>query len=495
MGKSTTYSKSMTNHLATIFSQHSFLGGCNRAFRHKWFDEYGWWFVYSSKLDGAFCVCCALFTKPADRKKLGVMINSPFAKWHHKSDVIGHHPKKVSHAFAVQEAELFIQSVENPETTIPILTDSIRQINMDENRHILKSVAETVLYCGRQCIALRGDNEHLQSQREPQSSNKAQPTGRTQPSGNPGNFLALMKLLANHDKKLKQHMESPKLRNATYLSPQTQNEMIDVIGKLMIQAKIVEEIKEAQIYTIMVDEVTSHNIELMPLCIRFVDKDCNIREELLEICAMARITGKHIASTVKGVLSGLGIHLADCRGQGYDGASNMSSENVGVQALIKKDAPKAVYTHCSGHCLNLVIAHSCAIPIVRNTLDKMKSTVLFFTYSPKREGLLKEVAKKGAQSMGQMKPLIDVCRTRWAARHEAYSHFYNSFIHIIKSLEVISLGQHSDEYSQDVTTGWACQNKVEARGLLSGLETFDFVITFVTVYQFRSHLAGITVKL
>ncbi len=153
-----------------------------------------------------------------------------------------------------------------------------------------------------------------------------------------------------------------------------------------------DEIKDARIYTIMADEVTSHNGELMPICIRFVDKYLNIMEELLEICSLPRITGVHIATTIKDVLTGLGIQISDCRGQGYDGASNRSIENVGVQALIRKDAPKAVYTHCSGHCLNMVIAHSCSLPIVRNTLDNMKSTVLFFNNSPKRECLLVEVA-------------------------------------------------------------------------------------------------------
>jgi hypothetical protein len=305
-----------------------------------------------------------------------------------------------------------------------------------------------------------------------------------------------MKLLANHDEKLKQHLERPKLRNATYLSPHTQNEMVDVIGKQIIQARIVEEIKDAHIYTVMVDEVTSHNVELMPMCIRFLDRGHNIREELLEVCSLPRITGNHIASTIKDVLSRLGINISDCRGQGYDGASNMSSENVGVQALIRRDAPKAVYTHCSGHCLNLVIAHSCALPVVRNTLDKMKSTVLFFTKSPKRECLLVEVATKGAHPMGLRKPLIDLCRTRWAARHDAYSHFYNAFVFIVKALEVIALGLHTEDYSTEVTTGWQGTYKAEASGLLSGLEKFDFIITFLlTVYQFLSHLAGITVKL
>ena len=122
----------------------------------------------------------------------------------------------------------------------------------------------------------------------------------------------------------------------------------------------------------MLDEVTSH---MMPVCIRFVDQDLNIREELLQVVSLPRITGLHIANKLKHVLSQLGLNISDCRGQGYDGASNMRSDKVGVQALIRKYAPKAVYMHCSGHCLNLVIARSCALPVVRNTLDKMKCTV------------------------------------------------------------------------------------------------------------------------
>ncbi|CAM4507443.1 unnamed protein product [Leuciscus chuanchicus] len=309
--------------------------------------------------------------------------------------------------------------VEKPQTQISVLVDSKKKANIKENRHILKSVAESVLYCGRQCIALRGTSEKQNS------------------TGNPGNFLALMKLLANHDEKLKQHMERPKLRNATYLSPQTQSQMIDVIGKRIIQAQIVDEVKNAQIYT--ADKVTSHNVELMPLCVRFVDKDINIREELLEICSLPRITGSHIATAIKDVLSHLNIEI-----------------------------------------------------VVRNMIDKMKSTIIFFTYSPKREQLLMEVVHKDAHSMGQRKPLIDICRTRWAERHDAYSHFYSAFVFIVKALEVIALGLHTEEYSQDVTTGWQGKYKAEAYSLLSGLQNFGFILTFLTVYQVLSHLTGIT---
>ena len=121
-----------------------------------------------------------------------------------------------------------------------------------------------------------------------------------------------MRLIATHDAKLKQHLDMPKLKNATYLSPETQNEMIDVIGNRMIQSKIVQEVKDARIYTIMVDEVTSHNTELMPVCIRFVDKDWTIREELLEVVSLKRITGLHIANKIKDMLGRLSLSI-NCR--------------------------------------------------------------------------------------------------------------------------------------------------------------------------------------
>jgi len=77
---------------------------------------------------------------------------------------------------AVENAQ-FLQSVEKPQTQIAVRMDSKKKANIKENRHILKSVAESVLCCGRQWIALRGTSE------------------KQKPTGNPGNFLAQIKLL------------------------------------------------------------------------------------------------------------------------------------------------------------------------------------------------------------------------------------------------------------------------------------------------------------
>ena len=64
-------------------------------------------------------------------------------------------------------------------------------------------------------------------------------------NNNPGNFIAHLKVMANHDALLKVHLERPRFHNATYVSPRIQNEIIDVIGKSIIQKSLLNEVKEA----------------------------------------------------------------------------------------------------------------------------------------------------------------------------------------------------------------------------------------------------------
>ena len=145
-------------------------------------------------------------------------------------------------------------------STIPVITETEREKRIGVNRHIVKCITEAVLYCGRQCITLRGDSEELST------------------PGNLGNFLALLQVLASHDRILQEHLAHPQMQNATYYSPKVQNEMIDIIGKELIQKPILDEVRKAKFFSIMVDEVTVNNKEQMPLCVRFVDSDRNILE-------------------------------------------------------------------------------------------------------------------------------------------------------------------------------------------------------------------------
>jgi len=212
---------------------------------------------------------------------------------------------------------------------------------------------------------------------------------------------------------------------------------------------------------------------------------------------LPRITGEHIASAVTTNLNTLGLPLENIRGQGYDGAANMASEKVGVmQGRIRREAPLAIYVHCSGHALNLVITHSCSLPTVRNMLDKLKMTCVFFLFSPKREGLLMAIVNKRVAIATQRKPLSDLCRTRWAERHDAYSRFYLSYVFILETLDIIISGSYAESDSQpDICTEWDAKTKTEATSLMHAITSFEFIVTFMTCYHLLSHLSGVVVKL
>ena len=98
-------------------------------------------------------------------------------------------------------------------------------------------------------LAFRGDVENVASTK------------------NPGNFLALLKVFASNDPILQSHLDTPAARNVTYISPHTPNEVVNVIGLDVIRDSIIHEIKAAQFFSVMADEVSSHNIEHLALCI------------------------------------------------------------------------------------------------------------------------------------------------------------------------------------------------------------------------------------
>ena len=111
------------------------------------------------------------------------------------------------------------------------------------------------------------------------------------------------------------------------------------------------------------------------------------------------------------------------RGQVYDGASTMSGHKNGVQARILEKQPKAMYTHCSGHALNLAIVKSCSVPRIKNCINIIKSFTLWVKYSPKREGLLKAIVAKNTHPSTGRNPLLNVYITRWVENIEGWERF------------------------------------------------------------------------
>ena len=94
-----------------------------------------------------------------------------------------------------------------------------------------------------------------------------------------------------------------------------------------------------KIFTVCADEGTDvANKEQQPLIIRVVDQSGMIREELLGfVLCDTGTSGQAMADKIKFTLEKLTLDLNDLRGQGYNGAGNMSVKYKGAAAIIKHD--------------------------------------------------------------------------------------------------------------------------------------------------------------
>ena len=115
------------------------------------------------------------------------------------------------HKIAIECAVDFRQSINRPELSINARISLIVFKKIGTFSSVVPTVYYTVVDNALRCVV----------------------TGKL--DQNPGNFLSMLKVLANYDPVLRNHLEKPRQRNATYLSPHTQNELIDIIGKNIIQ--------------------------------------------------------------------------------------------------------------------------------------------------------------------------------------------------------------------------------------------------------------------
>ena len=81
------------------------------------------------------------------------------------------------------------------------------------------------------------------------------------------------------------------------------------------------------------------------------------------------------------------------------------------------------------------------------------------------------------------KPLLDLCKTRWAEQHSAYQHFYQAYVLIVEALEVIGFKHHLAKYG-NTYADWDSTSRSDAQQILASITLFEFIVVFLTVYQF-----------
>ena len=147
-------------------------------------------------------------------------------------------------------------------------------------------------------------------------------------------------------------------------------------------------------------------------CCSCGDKQLEAHEDFFGFYNIPDIGVETIVSAVKDVLllKLQTLPLVNCRGQCYDGASNMLGHRTGALKRIQDLHPKAYRTHCHGHSLSLSVKDTTKnCKLLSDTMDTAKEVVTLTKFSPKRENLLGEIKENFEEPKSVPKGIIGLC--------------------------------------------------------------------------------------
>ena len=95
-----------------------------------------------------------------------------------------------------------------------------------------------------------------------------------------------------------------------------------------------------------------------------------MHEDLIGLYKVDSISADNLVILIKDALLRMNLSLNKARGQCYGGAANMSGAKSGVAKQLTDEEPRALYTHCYGHALNLACGDTIKwCKLFQDTLD------------------------------------------------------------------------------------------------------------------------------
>ncbi|XP_010430703.1 PREDICTED: zinc finger MYM-type protein 1-like [Camelina sativa] len=167
-------------------------------------------------------------------------------------------------------------------------------------------------------------------------------------------------MIGGFDSVMKEHIRRAKKGEiqSHFLSHQIQNELIELIAN-EIKLMILKKIQNAKYFSIILDSTPDvSRKEQMTFLIRCVDVSTSspkIEEFFLTFLEIKDKRGEGLFKTLQDALIDLKLDINDVRGQGYDNGQNMKGKHRGVQKRLLDINPRAFYTPCGCHSLNLAL--------------------------------------------------------------------------------------------------------------------------------------------
>lgn len=120
-----------------------------------WLDQFRW-LAYSKTMEGAYCTHCVMFAnRHPSSGSLGSLVVNPQKRYKDALSDFRAHENCEYHKEAAEKVDAFLNAIRTG-TTVVQLSDAALATRMSRNSKVLASVVESVIFCGRQNIALRG---------------------------------------------------------------------------------------------------------------------------------------------------------------------------------------------------------------------------------------------------------------------------------------------------------------------------------------------------
>ncbi|XP_065903857.1 zinc finger MYM-type protein 1-like [Dysidea avara] len=406
-----------------------------RAFQASWFSMWKW-IHYDETNDRAYCFYCVKGFKEGKLKAPNAdpaFVSKGFCNWKDGTLSFRKHELSACHKEAIEVMVTLPATVKD----IGELSSQSHANQKAKNRQLFLQILSSLKFLARQGLPLRGDKDEKD-----------------------GNFMQVLKLKSENNPAIADWLERT---HPKHTSHQIQDEVLGIMAEHVI-TKISSSIHDAPFISIMSDETTDiTNKEQLTIVIRWVTDDFEVHEEFVGLYVVPSIDSNTIFAKIIIVLELLNLSVTKIRGQCYDGASSMCGIRNGVAKQIMDLEPRALYTHCYGHSLNLaasdVVKQS---KILQDALDTTREITKLIKYSPRRDNIFQGI--QDMMSATENLPGIRVlCPTRWTVRAD-------SLASVTKNYTVLqSTWEEALEATKDSET------KARIQGVASQMLTFKFL--------------------
>ncbi|KAK9047973.1 hypothetical protein SSX86_033065 [Deinandra increscens subsp. villosa] len=444
------------------FPQRDFSGKARR-FKKEWFQKYGNWLEYSVKADKAYCLYCYLFSEIGQKD---AFVSKGFNNWNMVQRFDTHVGDNNScHNKARKKAENLVKENRSIHAAFERQTEKQKK----EYRLRLSTSVKLTKALLNGGLPFRGHDE-------------------SETSLYRGHFLELLKVMGEINEEIGKVTLNNAPKNSQMTAPAIQKDICYCFAQEVLKM-IFEELGD-DVFSILVDE--SRDVskkEQMAVVLRYVDKLGFVKERFIGLVHVKETTALSLKHAIDELFAHYNLSLDRVRGQGYDGASNMSGEFNGLKALILKENPSAYFVHCFAHQLQLVIvALASKHSEVFKFFEEISNLLNVVGASCKRIDLGREKQRakldldtgvETGRGKNQELSLARAGDTRWGSHEKTLLRLIELYPIIIEVLEYVE------------TSGSDGASKSQADGLQVYMETFNFIYYL----HLMKNILGITNKL